>query len=75
MADALRLLLQAVETNNTIQGYTYNAHNRNLSSGGSSGGKCILLSLSMACSLHAISIFMGLCLPDFSGQEKHHWLP
>lgn len=37
--------LMAIETNNNIIGYTKNAHNRLLSSGGSSGGEAALLAL------------------------------
>ncbi|CAK1357398.1 Acetamidase [Cercospora beticola] len=37
--------LMAIETNNNIVGYTKNAHNRLLSSGGSSGGEAALLAL------------------------------
>ncbi|KAH7028573.1 amidase signature domain-containing protein [Macrophomina phaseolina] len=37
--------LMALETNNNIIGYTTNAHNRLLSSGGSSGGEASLLAL------------------------------
>lgn len=33
--------LMAIETNNNIIGYTTNAHNRLLSSGGSSGGRIL----------------------------------
>ncbi|KAL8972015.1 MAG: hypothetical protein Q9183_000771 [Haloplaca sp. 2 TL-2023] len=35
--------MMAVETNNNIVGYTSNAYNRNLSSGGSSGGEASLI--------------------------------
>ncbi|EME85207.1 uncharacterized protein MYCFIDRAFT_54362 [Pseudocercospora fijiensis CIRAD86] len=37
--------LMAIETNNNIIGYTTNAHNRLLSSGGSSGGEAALLAM------------------------------
>jgi len=37
--------LMAIETNNNIIGYTWNAHNRLLSSGGSSGGEAALLAM------------------------------
>lgn len=37
--------LMAIETNNNIIGYTWNAHNRLLSSGGSSGGEASLLAM------------------------------
>lgn len=53
--------IQAIETDSNIYGRTTNPYNRNLSSGGSSGGEGSLLA--MRGSVLGIGTDMGILLP------------